>query len=55
MATKIFTKRAIAKSLQDQRDKGFEKGAKMALSIAVNHFNIPKHVHDGILKKMNLK
>lgn len=53
--TKTFTKRAIAKSLENQRDKGFNAGVKMALSIAVNHFNIPDHVRTGVLKKMNVK
>ena len=55
MATKTFTKKAIAKSLENQRDTGFNKGAKMALSIAVNTYNVPEYIREGILEAMKIK
>lgn len=52
---KSVTKNAITKSLENQRDKGFDRGAKMALSIAVNSFNVPEYIRKGILDQMKIK
>ena len=48
-------KRKAKKSLGRLYDKGFEAGVRMALSIAVNHFNCPENVREGVFKYIEIE